>query len=154
VDLGIAKEEHEKPAHPAYKYHFHFVLKASHQLDNVYTAFDPTGASGFKLKVHITFPDDDNHWGNQVRYLLKQGQCVFAMSDTEPFTKIERPKAKKAKVGVGWAECLKAACSEPGITPMEAVDKVKDEHFGDWVMHYDKMLAAATRIVGLHQPAV
>jgi hypothetical protein len=153
VDFGMAKEVHKNSAHPEYKSHFHFILSLSNRLDHSSTHFDPVGTSGAKLRCHIKIPEDDVHWANQIRYLLKEGNCVLQLSDATPIQP-GPPVSKRARTGAEWAVVLQEACQEPGITPFEAVEKVQQEHFAEWVLHYDKLLQAATRILGMHQLAV
>lgn len=152
LDLGLAEEKHQNPAHPKYDTHFHVILRVSSRLDHSSSKFDPIGVSGSKLRAHITVPESDEHWANQIRYLLKDGRCTLRLTDASALTFAEQPPSNAA--AAKWAESLKVACKTQGITALEAVDSLKEKHFEEWVVHYDKALQAAHRIIGSHQPAV
>ena len=73
MDFGICEEKHTKPDQEAFNLHFHFVVSASRRFDCDSKYFDLVGASGCKLRTHITPPENDEHWSNQIKYLVKEG---------------------------------------------------------------------------------
>ena len=82
VDFGICEEKHTKPDQEAFDLHFHFVVSASSRFDCDSKYFDLVGASGCKLRTHITPPENDEHWSNQIKYLVKEGVlCMNAFCE-------------------------------------------------------------------------
>lgn len=74
VDFGLCEEKHTKPDQEAFDLHFHFVVSASSRFDCDSKYFDLVGASGCKLRTHITPPENDEQcWSNQMKYLVKEG---------------------------------------------------------------------------------
>ena len=67
TEFGVGLEFHTTPAHVDYDLHVHFVLEVSHRLDCASDIFDLVGASGSVLRTHITVPETDVHWENQIR---------------------------------------------------------------------------------------
>lgn len=145
----VGLEEHPQPAHPRYKWHFHWLLEVeSGRLDCSSKCFDVVGNSGHSLRSHITQFESDRHFFNWINYAMKQGRALIELPEEYMIASRKRPRdeanqpVEKPQDQLQWHECLQAAI-EKESTPEAAVMLLHSVFFKDFVLHYDKMLKAA-----------
>jgi hypothetical protein len=107
--------------------------------------FDLKGMSGCTLRTHITAIADDLDFENKCRYAMKDGNCIVRLSSMPAAHPSSAPAPPKQSGS--WGEAFGAAI-ELHKSAHAVADAIRETHMEAYVLHYDKILAAALRMLG------
>jgi hypothetical protein len=118
--------------------------------NNIYIAhnwlaghFDFIGSSGATLRTHITHIQDDADFNNKCTYSMKDGNCVVRLKKMPAPVPANSAQTDSKSWGGAFTKAIAIHDN-----PHAVVDAIRKTHVQEYILHYDKILAAAFRVLG------
>ena len=114
VQYALGREVHKNPSRATHNIHYHIAVQFSARLDTTNPRiFDVAAADGQNLHPNIRPVATELHWGNALRYALKEGHkdnklCLTGSSIEHLRLACSEPKTKKRK----WGDVVKEAAEQ------------------------------------------